>query len=115
MLKVKKRGKYISLYNRQTRMSLDFSLSHIPENTEKFTQQFQSSIQHENKCSIIICDGSETIKKTCKLHQYNKDLIIQLFCLLHCSNKQANRDWIKHNLYCKRIFTYVIALATKKK
>lgn len=64
---------------------------------------------------ITICDGSETIKNTCKLHQYNKDLIMLLLCLFDCSNKQENGDQVEHNLatlYCKRIFTSVTGSAT---
>lgn len=80
-----------------------------------------SSFNHPSskKMSVIhfitIWDGSETIKKTSKLHQYNKDLITLLLCLFHHSNKQANGDWLERNLanlYCKRIFTHVTGSAS---
>lgn len=61
--RLKKEENILCYITDKTRVSLDISLSCKPQNMEWFTQHFQSSIQHENTCFIIICDGSETIKK----------------------------------------------------
>lgn len=51
ILKFKKEENILCCVTDKTRVSLDTSLSHKSQNsTEKFTQQFQSSIQHKNKC-----------------------------------------------------------------